>query len=62
MWGQKEGGYCLVIRQKNKVKGYELNHWPKGNVWGISLGHFKTKREAMEFALKHKQESDKEKV
>ncbi len=53
-WGQKELSYSLTIRQKNKVKGYEIRFYSPGNAWGESLGFYKTKKECVEKILEHK--------
>lgn len=55
LWGQREGHYCLVIRQINKVKGYEVNFYPKDNMWGVVIGFVKTKKEAKIMIEKHKE-------
>ena len=52
LWGQKVGGYCLVIRTINKIKGYEVNFYETG-VWATKLGFVKTKEEAKKIIHKH---------
>ncbi len=54
MWGQKELHYTMTLRQKNKIKYYELTFYPEGNLWGVAIGLFKTKKEARAFAMDHK--------
>lgn len=54
MYGQKENSYTLTKRQINKIKGWELTFYPKNNMWGESLGFFKTLKEAQNFAITHK--------
>lgn len=54
IWGQRESGYSLTIRQKNKVKGYEVNFYPPNNLWGESLGFYKNKKECISVIKAHK--------
>jgi hypothetical protein len=51
-WGQRKGGYCLTIRQINKVRGYEINFFEDGG-WPTVLGFVKTRAEAKKIILNH---------
>lgn len=48
--------YYFVKRQINKVKGWEANY-SGDNVWGESLGFFKTMKEARIAVQKHKEKN-----
>jgi len=52
-WGQRENHYSLTIRQKDKVKGYDVRFYSADNVWGISLGFFRTRKECKEKIREH---------
>ena len=54
MWGQKQFHYTMTLRQKNKVKYYELTFYPEADLWGQTIGLFKTKKDARAFAMQHK--------
>jgi len=59
MWGQRELHYTMTLRQKNKIKYYELIFYPEGNLYGVAIGLFKTKKDARAFAVNHKKSLNK---
>ncbi len=59
MWGQKELHYTMTLKQKNKIKFYELTFYPEGDFYGVAIGLFKTKKEARAFAMTHKKNLNK---
>jgi len=47
--------YGITNRQINRVKGYEVSFAKKGDAWPVSLGWFKTLKEARQCVAKHKE-------
>ena len=53
LWGHREGGYSLTIRQVKGVRGYQINFYPKDNAWGVIIGHARTKKECKVIIQQH---------
>jgi hypothetical protein len=50
---QKDKSYTFTKRQISRVKGWEVSYWRTGH-WPVTLGFFKTIKEARAFIANHK--------